>query len=299
MQLSTLAFLCVMKICDIIKPLSSIILDVCLLADGQSIIMEIIRKQNMKKYIAILLILFFAVSMPQKSQAFGDFIKPTSPLYFLQSWKESLGMFFSFSNEKKLDNLQELSEKRVSELRDFGKSDAQTVQMLAKKYENNYREMERIALQMENKNQVAEKIKNSSIVQQETLARVYEQVPEKSQTAILNAQENSSKNVSAVLEKFSPEKKAEYEQKVQQIQQMQKIQLMEKARIMEKESGNENGDPKNNNPNPLNEIKKGNDLNQTKNENSLNETNAEPNQDSGEKMQPAAPAQMQSPASKN
>lgn len=256
----------------------------------------------MKKYMAILLLVFFVgIALPQKSQAFGDFIEPTSVLYFMQEWKESLGLFFSFSQESKLNYHLRLSEKRASELRDFGKNDAQIAQMLANKYQNNYRQMEKIAAQMENKNQVAEKIKNGSVAQQETLARVYGQVPEQAKAAILNAQENSSKNVSAVLEKVSSEDAMEYVQKIQQIQQTQKTEMMQKTPMVEKEAGNENGNPDGNGPkslneaNDTNEIKQGKDLNQT---NGSNGSGGAAGRDSQEKNQPAEKAPVQSPASK-
>lgn len=245
----------------------------------------------MKKGIVVLLILFTAgIGLPKKSYASGDFLKPASTFYFLQSWKESLGLFFSFSKESKLDYLEELNNKRINELQSYGNNDAQTTRMLVGKYENNYKKMELLVPEVQNKEQVAERIETNSVAQQETLARVYNQVPDQAKSAILNAEINSSKNVSAVLEKVAPEKVADYDQKVQQIQ---KAQMTEKIQKAEKESGNDGGNPEDRKPKPLNEIKGGKELNQLKDNNKINAGS----EDSAGKAQPMQPAPMQSPSS--
>lgn len=241
----------------------------------------------MKKYIVTLLLVFaFAVALPQMTYAAGDFLKPTSPFYFLQSWKESLGLAFSFSKESKLDYLEELNNKRISELQDYGINDAQTAQMLVGKYENNYQKMEPLVFEVQNKEQAAERIENNSLAQQETLARVYAQVPKQAKEAILSAQVNSSKNVAAVLEKAAPGKVADYNQKVQVIQ---KAQMAEKVQKVEKESGNAGGNPEGRGPKPLNAIKGGNELNK------INDTNGTGASQGGVPQMQQAP--MQSPVS--
>jgi hypothetical protein len=213
----------------------------------------------MKKYIAILIVIFFCgMILPTKANAAGDFLKPTSSLFFLQSWGESIRLFFTFSKESKLNYLSHLNDKRISELQAYGSKNAQTAEMLAKKYEDNYKKIEALAPQGQDKSQIAEKIESNSIAQQKNLARVYQQVPEQAKPAILNAEVNSSKNVSAVLEKASPEKAQNYANKVQEIQ---KAQMIDKAEKVEKESGNKGGSPEGRGPKPLNSIKGGQELN--------------------------------------
>lgn len=241
----------------------------------------------MKKYIATVLLVFvFGVALSQVTYAASDFLAPTSSFYFVQSWKEYLKLFFSFSKESKLNYLEELNNKRISELYSYGKINVQTAEMLANKYSNNYKKIETLALEVQDKSQLAEKIENNSLAQQENLSRVYAQVPEQAKSAILNAQVNSSKNVSAVLEKANPEKVADYNQKIQQIQKIQMVGKIEKA---EKESGNAGGNPEGRGPKPLNAIKGGNELNE------INDANETGDSQGGVPQMQQAP--MQSPAS--
>lgn len=241
----------------------------------------------MKKYIATSLLVFvLGITFPQMTYASGDFLKPTSSFYFLQSWKESMGLFFSFSKENKLEYLQGLNDKRMSELQYDSNNNEKVVVELAKKYEENYQKIEKLAPDVKDKSQVAERIQINSLAQQETLARVYDQVPDQAKPAILNAQVNSSKNVSAVLEKVAPEKVEDYTQKVQQIQ---KAKMMEKIEKVEKESGNVGGSPEGRGPKPLNAIKEGNELNK------INDTNGTGGSQGGAPQMQQAP--MQSPVS--
>jgi len=243
----------------------------------------------MKKYISVLILfLMLGFFSTQTTHAAGDFLKPTSSFYFLQSWKESIGLFFSFSKESKLNYLDELNNKRISELQDYGSNDAQTAEMLAKKYEDNYQKIGALAAEVTDKTQIAEKIESNSLAQQETLAKVYAQVPEQAQSAILNAEINSSKNVSAVLADAAPEKAQDYSNQVQEIQ---KAQMVGKASKVEKESGNEDGSPEGRGPKALNAIKGGNDLNPINNENN----NADGQGSQGRMQQ----APMQAPAGQN
>lgn len=241
----------------------------------------------MKKYTSVfILFLMLGFLSTQTTYAAGDFLKPTSSFYFLQSWKESIGLFFSFSKESKLNYLQELNNKRISELQDYGSSDAQVAETLASKYEINYQKIAVLVPEVQNKDQVAEKIESNSLAQQETLAQVYQQVPEQAQPAILNAEVNSSKNVAAVLADVVPEKVQDY---TQQVQTIQKAQMVGRASKVEKESGNEGGSPEGRGPKPLNEIKGGKELNDINGVNSGS-------QDAQGRMQQAP---MQAPAGQN
>lgn len=242
----------------------------------------------MKKYIAAALMLFVAsAALPERVSAAGDLLRPTSPLYFLQSWGESVQLFFSFSKESKLNYLSHLNDKRILELQTYAGSDAQLAGELANQYESNYQKIEVLANEASDESQTADKVESKNLTEQDALAKVYNQVPEEAKPAILNAQMNSSKNVSAVLKKVSPDKVEEYTQKVEEIQ---KAQMIGKAAKVEKESGNEGGNPEGRGPKTLNSIKGGNELNQ------INTTNSTGSQGSQGRIQQAP---MAAPAGQN
>lgn len=223
----------------------------------------------MKKYaISLLLLAVLVIALPNAANAASDILKPTSVFYFAQGWGESLRLFFTFSKESKLEYLSHLNDKKISELQAYTQKDAKLSDELASGYEKNYDKIKKLALELPNKEQVAEKIKNQNLDQQATLARVYAQVPEAAKVGILNAQENSSKNVAAILEKALPEKVEEYVQKVQEIK---RVQVLEKAGQVEKESGNGGGNPEGRGPKSLNSIKGGNELNDINSTNSGSE----------------------------
>ncbi len=242
----------------------------------------------MKKVI-VTLILFFLILVPSQIYASGGLIKPDSRFYFLQTWREQIKLLFTFSKEQKVDYLLELTERRAKEMAD---NPSPTV---GNRYEDHYQQLNELTSKLQNKQQISERIRETSLNQQQVLAEVYSQVPEPVKDAIINAQENSSKHVVRTIEAVEGSQKAQqYMAQVAQIQQMEKagqVEQLEKA-LME---NNPNSDPTQNTPKEL----KG--INPIKEGQSLNPLN--PAQDvgggGGNRMEPAQPVQINQPAGQN
>jgi len=246
-----------------------------------------------KSALIFLLILLLGTSSPAHA-SFG-FFKPSSKLYFLQPTFESVRLFFTFSKQAKIDYLFDLAERRTDEM-NIAPS-AKT----SERYTQHFQRLEEIIGQIENKEQkerVAEKIKEASLHQQEVLAKVYNQVPDEAKEAILNAQENSAKHVEKTIEAVEGTEKAkEYADEAAKIQQIGKLGQIEKLERIQQApmESSPNADPSQSAPK---ELKEGRGLLPGKELNPLNpilEQQGE-NGGNGERMEPAKPVEMRQPA---
>lgn len=207
----------------------------------------------MKKTVIFLSVIFFTSILITPAYASLGFIKPDSRAYFFQPILESIKMFFIFSQEAKADYLLELTNRRTEEM------NIAPSNKIAERYAEHFNQLEKIAEKTpeDNKDQTVEKIKETSLRQQAVLATVYAKVPDEAKDAILNAQENSSKNVANIIESVQGEEKTqEFEKKIEKIQRAEKA---EKAGRVEKEDG-PSTDPSLNTPK---ELKETNSLNNT------------------------------------
>lgn len=235
----------------------------------------------MKKTTIALILVLFLFGFAAQAHAAG-FVKPSSRLYFLQSWGESVRMFFTFSREAKINYLIALSDRRVEEMQ------TAPTAAVAGRYQKHFESLDDLATQVKDQEGAAEKIREASLRQQEVLAKVYDHVPDEAKDAILNAQENSSKNVAAVVgDVLGADQEQKYSEKVGQIQQAEKEERMERLERVEMES-NPNANPENNSPRELrggNELKSGLELN--------------PGGDDGNHDQPVQPLPMNAPTGQN
>jgi|GEM_PF-3465424 len=97
----------------------------------------------MNKKIFIILLaasfLFFSAVQAQASEIYNPRLLPDSPFYFLKSWTESIGTFFTFRTESKVKRFLKLSERRLIEaiaLDEKGKTEL--VEKTLQKYQNNF-----------------------------------------------------------------------------------------------------------------------------------------------------------------
>lgn len=251
----------------------------------------------MKKFstILVVLILFFVAAAPLTAQGAEAAAKTQSRFYFLQSWGESIKLFLTFSKEKKIDYLIKLSDKRVEELNN------NPLPAVANRYQEHSAQIEQLAIQVKDKSNVIEKIKEASLRQQAALTKVYNQVPEQAKEAILNAQENSSKNTEKTIEVIEgPQKAQEYIQEVAKIKQAEPIGQTERVAPVPMESSPA-ANPAETTPK---ELKNLNPLMPSQELKTLNPTNSanEGQENGSNKVQPIAPAApmpMQAPAVRN
>lgn len=238
------------------------------------------------KFVLILVLLVFVFAA--QAEAAG-LIKATSRFYFLQSWGESIRLFFTFSPEAKLNYAIDLADRRAEEINSSA-SDSAAVAKLSEKYIADINQAEKISTQVEDKTQAAEKIKEANLNQQQVLAEAYQKAPEEVLAVITDAQENSLNQVEKVIsETQGPEAAQQY---VQQVTQIQQVQRLERAELMPMES-NPNAEPSQNAPNELYEIKEGQNLNPI---NPIQEGTDGNTEGQGGTIKPVEPVQMQQPA---
>jgi len=244
----------------------------------------------MKKTTTFVLSILFISFLATPAYASLGFIKPSSKLYFLQPALESVRLFFTFSKEAKTDYLIELADRRTEEI------NISPSIKIANRYSDHFDQLEKIVEKTseDKKEQVTEKIKESNLRQQEVLAKVYNQVPDEAKDAILNAQENSSKNVANVIEATQgTEKEKEYVKQIEQIQRVEKKERTERLKQALKEE-TPNANPSDN---IIKEIKSGQELNPLNPLNTLfeDQQTGDNNQGENEKIEPASPAEIQQP----
>jgi hypothetical protein len=240
----------------------------------------------LKKMVAAIFILTFLASLFSSSiYASEGLIKPTSSLYFLQTWLENVQISLRFSNAQKLEYLFTLTDKRVEEMKDS------TTPAVIRLYEKHYQYLDRLASLMENKEEVTARIEANSLRQQAVLAGVYIKAPEEAKDAIVSAQENSSKHVARTIERVEgPQRAQEY---IGRVETIQKLEKMGQAELIEQlpMEGSPNANPSEAAPK---EIKGTNPLLPGQDLNTINA-----GQDGGQGMEPAGQIEMNAPAGQN
>ena len=234
--------------------------------------------ESVKNVCLIVLLLVCLVSIfPVTVSATDGLIPPNSKIYFLQSWGESIQLWLTFSKEQKIEYLFKLTERRMSEFNNTPTS------AVANRYEDHYRQLGVLSAQVPDKEQVTERIKTSSLNQQQVLSSVYARVPQQAQTAILKAQENSSKHVANTIGVIEGSAEAQvYTQQAAAIQLVERMGQVEQVPM----EGSPNGDPSQFTPRAL----KG-----TNQANPINPGSA----DEAGQMQPVQPLQMNQPPVQN
>ncbi len=212
------------------------------------------------------------MSFPVEAHASLGLIKPTSKLYFLQSWGESIKLFLTTSNEGKFNYLLELADRRVDEANLSPEGE------VLNRYNNQMSEAAVIAGTLTDKQNAIQRVSDASLRHQEALARVYVRVPDQAKEAILGAQTQSSKHIQNTISVVAGENKAQdYANKAASIQQAEQVGKVQQVEM----EGEPSGNPSEQNINPINE---GQGLNQ------LNPINDQNGGSGG--LQPAAPVPM-------
>ncbi|MBM4401778.1 MAG: hypothetical protein FJ044_00845 [Candidatus Cloacimonetes bacterium] len=153
---------------------------------------------------------------------------PGNPFYFLKSWSEDIGTFFTFGDVAKAERFLNLSEKRLAEanaLANKGKSE------IAEKAIGRYQEQLSRALAKAEEakakgldtDEVLAKVSEATLKHQAVLADVYERVPEQAKPAIERAMQVGMRGHEEALKAVSGEKREEVmrdvEEKRQEVEQ--------------------------------------------------------------------------------
>lgn len=244
-----------------------------------------------KTTLLIIFITAFLLTLPSQALASKGKISPDSRFYFVQNLFEDIRLFFTFSKEKKVDYLLDLADRRVEEIQDNTDLKQKKINSITNRYTNHFKKMERITEKLKQKKQegAVEKIKEANLSQQETLAKVYEKVPDAGRLGVQNAQENSAKNTAAIIEKVKGEEAAKaFQNQLKQIKQVIMQAPLQPSPKMQMESSGPAQDPSQTQTKellPLQAEKPGQQLHELG-------TGMETEPGGGESMEPVAPAPM-------
>lgn len=123
-------------------------------------------------------------------------LTPDSPFYFLDSWGESLNLFFTFNNEKKAEKRLKFAEEKLAELEQLaadGDIDPEKLQKRIdkslSKYETHLKRLDARLDKIPNEvlARVGEMVAVRTDLHQDVLDRVMDRVPEKAKARIHDA----------------------------------------------------------------------------------------------------------------
>jgi hypothetical protein len=186
--------------------------------------------------VVIILSLFFAADVfAQAQNQPNPGMTPDSPLYFLDSFGESISMFFAFGAEKKAQRAMQIAEEKLAEAKVMAeKQKEKALEKANRKYEQFLdiaaQKAQQVSEETKEKvlNMITEKISNHQII----LTNLLDKVPEEAQSGIQNAIESSIRGLEEALRAVSGEKQGEQPQQQQQPQE----QTQEEAQIQEQTS---------------------------------------------------------------
>ena len=176
-------------------------------------------------FVPLLAIFLFAgVAQAQTNDLPEPGMLPDSPFYFLKSWSEGIGTFFTFGDEAKAERFLNLSEKRLAEANALavkGKPE------IAEKAIGRYQEQLSRALSKAEEakakgldtDEVLAKVSEATLKHQAVLADVYERVPEQAKSAIERAMQAGMRGHEEALKAVSGEKREEVMQNVEEKRQ--------------------------------------------------------------------------------
>lgn len=176
----------------------------------------------------LLIFLFAGTIYAQTDDLPKPGLLPDSPFYFLKSWSESIGTFFTFGDIAKAKRFLHLSEKRLAEANALvAKGKPEVAARIINKYEEHLNKAVAKAEEAQTKgaktDEVLAKVSEATLKHQEVLAGVYEKVPEQAKSAIEHALQVSIRGHENALKAISGQKKEELkeqiEQKKQQVEQ--------------------------------------------------------------------------------
>lgn len=164
--------------------------------------------------IFLALVSFTGIVLAQTTELPDPGILPDNPFYFLKSFFEEMGTFFTIGELAKTERFLNLAEKRLAEakaLAEKGKSE------VAERTMNRYREQlgwaltkaEQARMKGLNTDEILTKVSEATLRHQSVLIDVYERVSEQAKPAIERAMENSMRGHEEALKAISGEKREE------------------------------------------------------------------------------------------
>ena len=168
-----------------------------------------------KIFVTVLLsFLFTGIVQAQEVDLPEPGMLPNSPFYFLKSWSESIGTFFTFSDEAKAERMLYLSERRLSEANELSElGEVELAQETLSRYEEHLNTALEKAQQAREKGKdvddVLSTVYEATLKHQAVLTDVYERVPEQAKEAIGRAMEQSMRGHEEAIEAIESQQQRE------------------------------------------------------------------------------------------
>lgn len=146
---------------------------------------------------------------------------PDSPFYFLKSWSEAMGTFFTFGDVAKVERFVNLSEKRLAEAQALvAKGKPEVAEKAVLRYQDQLgaalTKAEEAKAKGLDTDEVLAKVAESTLKHQAVLADVYEKVPEQAKGAIQRAMQAGMRGHEEALKAVSGQKREEVMEQVEQ-----------------------------------------------------------------------------------
>lgn len=174
------------------------------------------------------LFLFAGVVQAQTNDLPEPGMLPGNPFYFLKSWSEGIGTFFTFGDVAKAERFLNLSEKRLAEANALvAKGKPEVAEKAVVRYQE---QLNRALTKVEeakakglDTDEILARVSKATLKHQAVLADVYEKVPEQAKSAIQRAMQVGMRGHEEALKAVSGQKREEVmeqiEQKKQEVEQ--------------------------------------------------------------------------------
>lgn len=120
-------------------------------------------------------------------------ITPDSPFYFLDSWGESISMFFAFSDEAKADKNIAHAEEKLAEAKKMAEEGKTVAEGVAEKNYAKDIDDATTEAKLTGKENALQRIQEATTRHQAVMEKVLSQVPEQAKASIQKAMDKSSK----------------------------------------------------------------------------------------------------------
>ena len=153
---------------------------------------------------------------------------PTSSFYFLKSWTESIGTFFTFGDVAKAERFLELSEKRLAEIDALtlaGETEAaeEVMNRYEKQLGHAFQWAEKAKLGGKDMGEVLGKVSEATFKHQGVLMNVLERVPDQAKGAIERAMQQSMRGYEESMKGMTEQERERVMQNVQE--KMQEVEV--------------------------------------------------------------------------
>ncbi len=139
---------------------------------------------------------------------------PGHPLYFLKTWSEGIGTFFTFGDEAKAERMIYLSEKRLAEINELSQQgETELSEKTLARYEEHLNTALQKAQEAKAKGKDVDyllvKVSEATSKHQDVLLDVHERVPEQAKEAIERAMEQGLRGQEEAMEAISSQQERE------------------------------------------------------------------------------------------